>query len=78
MATIHFSEDIIAPVASHSSGIGGVYNTRDGNASHRTRSRSARRSPAPKLHEPDEEAGGLKRESDLKKRQDFKGWTLLW
>ena len=73
MASIQFSGDAIAPVPSltTASAYGGVYSKRDLSVG-RTHSRPR--------SEPDieDDVGDLKRESDLKKRQDFDGWTLLW
>ena len=69
MATITFDEDVIAPVVSGSSH-GGVYTTRGA-----SRRRSSEDVVAAVY---DDEKGTLKREGDLKKRQDFRGWTLLW
>ena len=68
MTTIQFSENVSDVTATHNEN--GVFATR----------RASRRSGLE--HDVERsahgEGEGLKRASDLKERQEFHGWTLLW
>ncbi|MCJ1471949.1 hypothetical protein MMC13_000591 [Lambiella insularis] len=73
MSSVQFASDQIRPVNSNSAA-GGVYSTR--NAS-RTSTSLAERLPA-KVSDVEEESGNLKQEGDIKTKQVFGGWLLLW
>ena len=67
MAGIHFSEDVIAPARTNVDH-GGVYSIR-------SRRQSIPETDSQSINSDVED---LKHHGDLKERQEFKGWALLW